>query len=212
MIKRGIPLILTYHLEGKNHLYLNSLHSMGPLHLREWFDSHQGLWYTLVLSPMLPLCRVESLSTFLGSIPFSVIGHSFNLNISEKLFVRNYQKKMRRARVLRLPKWSPSDKHTTPGGVLQHGTRFSLVGMDNRGTPISGEPSFLHFPGGGKKKQPPPSQLDTTSAILTISASLLYRSSPQATAHHDGILLLPLLPLSSKGWDTRESEPVDKPV
>lgn len=152
MIKRGIPLILTYHLEGKNHLYLNSLHSMGTLHLREWFDSHQGLWYTPVLSPMLPLCRVESLSTFLGSIPFSVIGHSFNLNISEKLFVRNYQKKMRRARVLHLPKWSPSDKHTTPGGVLQHGTRFSLVGMDNRGTPISGEPSFLHFPGGEKKK------------------------------------------------------------
>lgn len=109
MIKRGIPLILTYHLEGKNHLYLNSLHSMGTLHLREWFDSHQGLWYTPVLSPMLPLCRVESLSTFLGSIPFSVIGHSFNLNISEKLFVRNYQKKMRRARVLHLPKWNDGD-------------------------------------------------------------------------------------------------------
>lgn len=125
---------------------------------------------------MLLLCRLESLSNISGSTPFSVTGHSFYLDISGKLFVRNYQKKVIYIWVLTLLKSLLKE--------FFHGFSTKQYGQ-SRHLNIQGS-SFLHFPEEEKKQ--------ATSAIPVrhnkhhsnnVSMPFLYPSSPQGTAHNN---------------------------
>lgn len=158
---------------------------------------------------MLLLCSVESLPNISGSIPFSVSGHPFNINISGQLFVLNYRKNMQYIQVLNLLKLSQSDQCSISEGISQH-PGFPLSGVDNYSTLISRDLPFYIFLGGWGAMTALPVRHNEHHSN-NFSMPFLYTSSPQGTAHNN-ILLSSHLPLSSKGWNTRESEQIDKPI
>lgn len=147
---------------------------------------------------MLLLWRAESLSNILGSIPFSIIGHSFKLTYFRKVICTKPPKESELYSgpypALIEPEWQLFHSwrgFSSPSGV----SWFPLNGLDNQDTLIPGDLPFYIFQ--NKTKYP------TTAIPLkhnkhhsnNFSVPFLYISSPQGTARNNiTLLLLPPTP------------------